>query len=260
MAKETVLITGATSGIGYELSKIFALAGFRLILVGRNPTKLKEVENEFSNKTSCQIIIADLSEENAAEKIFSETEKLGLDVDILVNNAGFGLYGEFTKTDLERETDMIRVNIIALTKLCKIYLPKMIKKRSGKILNLSSTAAFQPGPLMAVYYATKAYVLHFSEGISEELIGSGVSVTALCPGPTESGFQKEARMDKSMEVLSRENVMDTKTVAQIGYNALMKKRVVQIAGLKNTITANSVRLIPRSIVRKIVKRIQQKRS
>lgn len=260
MAKETVLITGATSGIGYELSKIFALAGFRLILVGRNPTKLKEVENEFSNKTSCQIIIADLSEENAAEKIFSETEKLGLDVDILVNNAGFGLYGEFTKTDLEKETDMIRVNIIALTKLCKIYLPKMIKKRSGKILNLSSTAAFQPGPLMAVYYATKAYVLHFSEGISEELIGSGVSVTALCPGPTESGFQKEARMDKSMEVLSRENVMDTKTVAQIGYNALMKKRVVQIAGLKNTITANSVRLIPRSIVRKIVKRIQQKRS
>lgn len=260
MAKETVLITGATSGIGYELSKIFALAGFRLILVGRNPTKLKEVENEFSNKTSCQIIIADLSEENAAEKIFSETEKLGLDVDILVNNAGFGLYGEFTKTDLEKETDMIRVNIIALTKLCKLYLPKMIKKRSGKILNLSSTAAFQPGPLMAVYYATKAYVLHFSEGISEELIGSGVSVTALCPGPTESGFQKEARMDKSMEVLSRENVMDTKTVAQIGYNALMKKRVVQIAGLKNTITANSVRLIPRSIVRKIVKRIQQKRS
>ncbi|MGV8085483.1 MAG: SDR family NAD(P)-dependent oxidoreductase [Candidatus Bilamarchaeum sp.] len=260
MAKETVLITGATSGIGYELSKIFALAGFRLILVGRNPTKLKEVENEFSNKTSCQIIIADLSEENAAEKIFSETEKLGLDVDILVNNAGFGLYGEFTKTDLERETDMIRVNIIALTKLCKIYLPKMIKKRSGKILNLSSTAAFQPGPLMAVYYATKAYVLHFSEGISEELIGSGVSVTALCPGPTESGFQKEARMDKSMEVLSRENVMDTKTVAQIGYNALMNKKVVQIAGLKNAITANSVRLIPRSIVRKIVKRIQQKRS
>lgn len=260
MAKETVLITGATSGIGYELSKIFALAGFRLILVGRNPTKLKEVENEFSNKTSCQIIIADLSEENAAEKIFSETEKLGLDVDILVNNAGFGLYGEFTKTDLERETDMIRVNIIALTKLCKLYLPKMIKKRSGKILNLSSTAAFQPGPLMAVYYATKAYVLHFSEGISEELIGSGVSVTALCPGPTESGFQKEARMDKSMEVLSRENVMDTKTVAQIGYNALMNKKVVQIAGLKNAITANSVRLIPRSIVRKIVKRIQQKRS
>jgi short-subunit dehydrogenase len=218
------------------------------------------VENEFSNKTSCQIIIADLSEENAAEKIFSETEKLGLDVDILVNNAGFGLYGEFTKTDLERETDMIRVNIIALTKLCKLYLPKMIKKRSGKILNLSSTAAFQPGPLMAVYYATKAYVLHFSEGISEELIGSGVSVTALCPGPTESGFQKEARMDKSMEVLSRENVMDTKTVAQIGYNALMNKKVVQIAGLKNAITANSVRLIPRSIVRKIVKRIQQKRS
>ena len=260
MMKETVLITGPTSGIGYEMAKIFAENGFSLVLVGRDAEKLNKVEKELSKITECRSITADLSEEKSAEKVFRETEKMKLDIDILINNAGFGLYGEFAKTDIDREAAMINVNVMTLTKLCKLYLPKMIEKRNGKILNIASTAAFQPGPLMAVYYATKAYVLHFSEAISEELDGSGVSITALCPGPTQSGFQKEARMDSSMEVLSKENVMDVKTVANAGFDALMNKQVVRIVGFRNEITANSIRIIPRSIVRKIVKRIQQTRT
>jgi short-subunit dehydrogenase len=255
--KNTVLISGPTSGIGFELARLFSENGFNLILVGRNKEKLEKISRELENeKCKCEIIVADLSDSKIHKKIFEQTKYH--EVEILVNNAGFGLYGEFLETDLEKELEMIQVNIVALTTLTKLFLPQMIKRKRGKVLNVASTAAFQPGPLMAVYYATKAYVLHFSEAISEELIGSGVSVTALCPGPTESGFQREANMDSSMEVLQKRNLMDAKAVARIGYNALMKNKVIEVAGFRNKITSEIVRFAPRSVVRKIVKRIQMK--
>ncbi|MBI5223163.1 SDR family oxidoreductase [Candidatus Micrarchaeota archaeon] len=255
------LITGPTSGIGYELARIFANNGFDLILVGRNREKLEKVASELKNtETNCDIIVSDLVGKEAAIGVFEETRKKRLDVDILVNNAGFGLYGEFSKTDIDKEIEMIELNIVTLTTLTKLFLPQMIARKSGKILNLASTAAFQPGPLMAVYYATKAYVLHFSEAIAEELKETGVSVTALCPGPTETGFQKEAKMDNSVEVLRKENVMDAKTVAKVGYDALISRKVIAVAGLKNKITAELVRIAPRSIVRKIVKKIQESKT
>ncbi len=255
---KNVLITGPTSGIGYELAKIFAEKNFGLILVGRNREKLEQVSNELGRE-KCTIIVSDLSKINAAREIFEETQKQKIEVEILVNNAGFGIYGEFLETELEKELEMIQVNIVALTSLTKLFLPQMIQRKSGKILNLASTAAFQPGPLMAVYYATKAYVLHFSEAISEELDGSEVSITALCPGPTESGFQTASKMDKSMEVLQKRNVMDSKTVAKIGFDALMKKKVIAVAGFRNKITSELVRIMPRALTRKIVKEIQRKR-
>lgn len=256
--KNAVLISGPTSGIGFEMAKIFSENGFNLILVGRNKEKLEKISKELENeKCKCEIIVADLSDPKSSKKIFEQTKDH--EVEILVNNAGFGLYGEFLETDLEKEIEMIQVNIVALTTLTKLFLPQMIQRKRGKILNLASTAAFQAGPLMAVYYATKAYVLHFSEAISEELIGSGVSITALCPGPTESGFQREANMDSSMEVLQKRNLMDAKSVARIGYNALMKNKVIEVAGFRNKLTSELVRIMPRAMTRKIVKLIQRKR-
>lgn len=255
--KNAVLISGPTSGIGFEMAKIFSEKGFNLILVGRNKERLEKISRELENeKCKCEIVVADLSDSKIHKKIFEQTKNH--EVEILVNNAGFGLYGEFLETDLEKEIEMIQVNIVALTTLTKLFLPQMVQRKRGKILNVASTAAFQAGPLMAVYYATKTYVLHFSEAISEELIGSGVSVTALCPGPTESGFQKEANMDSSIEVLQKRNLMDAKSVARIGYNALMKNKVIEVAGFRNKLTSELVRIIPRSMTRKIVKRIQMK--
>lgn len=254
--KNAVLITGPTSGIGFELTKIFVEKGFNLILVGRNKEKLEELVKGLKEENEYQIVVAELSSPESIGKIVEQVKNH--EIEILVNNAGFGLYGEFLETNLDKELQMIQVNISSLTALCKMILPSMIKRKRGKILNIASTAAFQPGPLMAVYYATKAYVLHFSEAIAEELCGSGVTVTALCPGPTESGFQKEAKMDSSIEVLQKRNVMDAKTVAKMGFDALMRGKVIEVAGIKNKITSEIVRFMPRSVVRKIVKRIQRK--
>jgi uncharacterized protein len=258
-SSKTVLITGASSGIGYELAQIFAINKYNLVLVARNEQKLNEIAHQFQEKFSIltKIIVEDLSLLDVPKKIFQELQQEKITIDILVNNAGFATYGFFWETDLKDELQMMQLNMVALTHLSKLFLKEMVARQQGKILNIASTAAFQPGPLMAVYYATKAYVLSFSEALANELIGTGVTVTALCPGPTESGFQAKANMERS-QLVSGKKIMDAKTVAEIGYRGLMNNQTVVIPGLKNQLLALSIRFTPRNLVTKIVRSMQKK--
>lgn len=255
MASETVLVTGASSGIGLELAKCFAADGSRLILVARSGPALEALATELRAcyKIEAQVLIADLALPETPRRIFDSLQTSGITVDVVVNNAGFGTQGPFAKTVPERQLEMLQVNITALTHLTRLFLPGMIERRRGGVLNVASTAAFQPGPLMAVYYATKAYVLSFSEGIAEELRGTGVTVTTLCPGPTFTNFTAVAHMENSP--LFKFGAMSAESVARIGHDAFRRGRFVAVAGLKNWLAAFSVRLAPRLFVRKIAWRL-----
>jgi len=194
--RETALITGASSGIGLDLARLMA-PGFDLIITARNQAGLENIaqELEIAHGNHVHVIPADLAMPDAPQQVFAEIERRGLQVDILVNNAGFGSYGAFAESDHQTDLDMIQVNITALTSLAKLALPGMLARKRGRIMNVASTAGFQPGPLMAVYYATKAYVIMFSEAIANELKGSGVTVTCLCPGATATKFAGRAKME-----------------------------------------------------------------
>ena len=255
---KTALITGASGGIGHELAKLFAQDGYNLVVIARSQEKLAQVAQELQSKFGILVkaIPKDLAIPTAPEEIFTELQNEGITIHFLVNNAGFATYGLFADTDLNSELQMMQVNMVALTHLTKLFLREMVKQREGKILNVASTAAFQPGPLMAVYYATKAYVLSFSEAIANELEGTGVTVTALCPGPTETGFQKRADMEQSRLVSGR--IMKVETVARIGYSGLMNNQTVVIPGLKNQLLAQSVRFMPRNFVTQIVRDLQER--
>ncbi|MBY0385203.1 SDR family oxidoreductase [bacterium] len=251
----TALVTGASSGIGLELAKVLAREKMDLILVARSLDKLEELKKELSPLgPKISVISHDLSTPGSALELYKKTQSLGLNVDCLVNNAGFGEFGEFFKIDRQRQTDMIHLNITSLTELSHLYLPSMLQKKSGHIVNIASTAAFQPGPLMAVYFATKAYVLSFSEALSEELNGTGVSVTTICPGPTESGFLAAAHLE-SADLFKRSNIPTSKEVAEFTFKAMQNKDVVAVHGWGNWLLAQSNRLAPRSVVRKITKRV-----
>jgi short-subunit dehydrogenase len=247
----TALITGASGGIGLELARIFAEQGYALVLVARNRERLEEIAVELK-PTPVQVLAKDLALVGAAEGIHREVPK----VDVLVNNAGYGVYGPFVKTPLDDELGMLQLNMTALVVLTKLYLPAMVAAKNGKILNVASTAAFQPGPLMALYYATKAFVLSFSEAIGNELEGTGVTVTALCPGPTATGFQARTKLEKS-RLIKRMKVMDARTVAEAGYRGLMAGKPVVIPGLMNKLLAQSVRFSPRVLVTKIARMMQE---
>jgi short-subunit dehydrogenase len=257
--KNTALITGASNGIGLELARIHASKGGDLVLVARSKSKLDELKNELEKEF--QIVVytigKDLSAINSAREVYDETNKQNIQIDILINNAGFGDFGLFAETDWNKESEMINLNISTLTLFTKLYLQDMVKRRSGKIMNLASTAAFQPGPMMAVYFATKAYVLSFSEALSNEVSSKGVSVTALCPGPTTSGFQTAASMDNS-KLFNNKNLPTSKEVAKYGYNAMIKGKTIAIHGIMNTILATSLRLVPRAVVLKISRMILDK--
>lgn len=255
----TALITGASNGIGLELAKIHASKGGNLVLVARNKSKLDELKTELESeyKVSVYTIGKDLSAINSAQEVYDETTKQNIQIDYLINNAGFGDFGMFLETDWNKEMQMINLNITTLTQFTKLYLQDMAKRRSGKIMNVASTAAFQSGPTMAVYYATKAYVLSFSEAINNEVSDKGVTVTTLCPGATESGFQAAAAMEES-NLVKGKKLPTSKEVAEYGYAAMMKGKTVAIHGLINWIMANSVRFIPRAIVVKITRKIQDK--
>ena len=254
--KKNALITGASGGIGYEFVKLLARDGYDLFLVARNETKLKEIQKDLESQYDIHVtvMVKDLSEPNAAQAVVHE---LGRDVaiDVLINNAGFGNFGMFAETDWKKESSMIQLNITALTHLTKLLVPGMKERGVGRILNVASTAAFQPGPLMAVYYATKAYVLSFSEAIANELKGSGVTVTALCPGATASNFQKASAMEKSALVKDKK-LPSAAVVAKTGYEALMKGKTVVIHGQYNKFLAFIVRLFPRNVVTQLVRRAQ----
>jgi uncharacterized protein len=255
--RKTALITGASYGIGLELARIFAREGYNLVLVARSGDRLRQLSSELerAHGTRSLILASDLTEPGSSAYLLDQTKRADIQVDVLVNNAGFGQFGFFAENDLEVCLQQIQLNVTTLTHLTRLYLPAMIERKTGRILNVASTAAFQAGPLMAVYYATKAYVLHFSEAIANELQGTGVTVTCLCPGPTATEFQKRAKITGIR--LFKYGSMDARTVAEDGYRALMAGKPVAISGFKNWLVAQSVRFAPRQMATAIARRLQE---
>jgi hypothetical protein len=247
--QQTALITGASGGIGNELAKLFARDHFNLVLVARNGEKLAQFADELQRQfgITAKTIAIDLAATSAPQSVFDQLKKEAIMVDILVNNAGYGNFGEFATMPLEDAVGQINLNITALTALTRLFVPAMVERRSGRIMNVASTAGFQPGPLMAVYYATKAYVISFTEALANELKRSGVTVTCFCPGATETGFAARAGNDKT-RLFQKFGPMNVKTVAAQGYRGLMKGKTLVIAGTKNWLIAESVRFAPRKAV------------
>jgi short-subunit dehydrogenase len=257
--KGTVLITGASGGIGWELALLFVKDGFQVVAVARNEEKLKALQHMVKEKYQADLdyVATDLIAPNAVENLLGQLTEKNVKIDYLVNNAGFGQYGFYLETDAREEQEMITLNISVLTHLTKALLPGMVARKQGGVLNVASTAAFQPGPLMAVYYATKAYVLSYSEALANEMIGTGVTVTALCPGPTATGFETRANLGSSK--LFQKGVMDVQTVARIGYDGFLNKKTMVIPGMKNSLLSKFVRFVPRKLVTKVVRSMQETR-
>ena len=254
---KTALITGAASGLGYELSLLLAHDSYNLILVDIDGDKLQLVKEEINKANNCKVdvLVKDLSMPNVAVEIFEAIKNVSIDV--LVNNAGFGLFGSFNNTAWNRELDMIHVHVITSTHLTKLLLDGMIKRGSGKILNISSLAAFQPGPLMAIYYASKSYLLSFSEAIANELKETGVTVTVLCPGPTKTAFQEVVSETASHNKIGF-NMACPSDVALYGYEAMQKGKTVAIPGYINKFLASLHRFVSRGMATKIVRNLQEK--
>lgn len=253
----TALITGASSGIGLEFAKVFAANKNNLVLVARSEEKLNQLATELSNNfgITVKVIAADLSKMEQVQQVYNTCKNANIQIDYLVNNAGFGTYGFFVETDWKKTEEMIDLNIKSLTLLSRLFGADMVANKSGKILNVASTAAFQPGPTMAVYFATKSYVLFLSEAMSNELKGTGVTVTCLCPGATESGFMAAASLEDSALFKNRK-LPSSAEVALFGYKAMMKGKMTVIHGIMNYLVANSIRLAPRSWVLPIVRKVQ----
>ena len=247
---KTALITGATAGIGKALAALFAADGHDLVLVARGEERLKRVAEEFEAryKISARALPADLSEPDAPRRLFDTLAGDGVEIEYLVNNAGFGLGGRFADTDLSTELNMIQLNMMSLTAMTKLFMQPMIARGHGRIMNVASTAAFQPGPYMSVYCATKAYVLSLTEAISVELNGTGVTLTALCPGGTTTEFQARAKVEETKFVKTKMiPFMTAEAVAKPGYRAFMNGKTVVITGLVNRLTAFIVRFAPRKL-------------
>jgi len=254
-SRPVALVTGASAGIGRELAKVLAREGHDLVLVARRQAELDELAGTLKEQygATAQVVAVDLSVPDAAAKVLAE---LGADprIDVLVNNAGFGGHGSFASRDRDADLRMVAVNVVALTDLTKLVLPGMIGRGRGRVLNVASTASFQPGPFMAVYYATKAYVLSLSEALAEEVSGTGVTVTCLCPGVTDTEFHAVAGTDAqplTQGMLS----MSAASVAEAGYKAMVRGKRVEIPGFHNKFGAQSVRFAPRGVVLKVVRRL-----
>lgn len=240
----TALVTGASSGIGREVAKLLRADGHDLVLVARREAALNELATEMGG---ARVVVMDLSQRDAVARLVAQVP----DVDVLVNNAGFGDTGPFVEADPSRQLEMIDLNVRAIVELTRAYLPGMVQRRFGRVLNVASTAAFQSGPYMATYFASKAFVLSFSEALSEELRGSGVTVTALCPGFTDTEFQGVAGMATSK--VSMLKAPSAASVAQEGYAAMKAGKTLIVTGLFNRLGVVGVRLMPRAIVRRMVK-------
>ena len=254
---KTALITGVSSGIGLELAHIFASNNINVILVARSEKTLNELAETLVKKygIKAQVFVKDLTIEANVKSLFDELANQ--QIDYLVNNAGFGTFAPFSETKWETSAQMIALNITTLTYLTRLFLPQMIANKSGKILNIASVAAFLPGPYMAVYYATKAYVLHFSEAIAQELKNTGVTVTTLCPGPTESQFMDVSGMAES-KLIKGKKLPTSNQVAEYGYDAMMRGQHVAVHGLANYILSLLPRFFPRRITSWMVGLIQKK--
>ncbi len=258
LVAKTALITGASSGIGLELARLFARDGYRLVLVARNRGALRALGDELQAQYQIDVRISpkDLAHPASPVELYQELQEAGVVLDVLVNNAGFGGHGPFLKTDWNNEAEMMQVNMVALTHLTKLFLPQ-IRAREGKVMNVASVAAFLPGPFMAMYYATKAFVLSFSEALAEEMSGTGVTVTCLCPGPVETGFQERAG---TAATLGRSRLLvDVGQVAHDGYEGMKQGKRLVIPGWKNRLAVESLRVSPRSMVTKMVSRMHEKK-
>ena len=253
---KTCLITGGAAGLGFEFAKLAAADGFDLILIDIDSEKLNEAKEaiEKSSNQNINIISRDLCKQNVAHKIYEEIK--GKNIEMLINNAGFGVFGEFSKTDWQREENMMNLHMITSTHLTKLVIKDMLRLNKGKILNVSSLAAFQPGPLMAIYYASKSFLLSFTEAIAREIRGSGVSISVLCPGPTKTNFQSTVSENTSKNKIAV-NMAGVETVASYGYKAFNKGKIVIIPGVMNKLLAFLPRLLPRNTAASIVFKIQR---
>ena len=254
---QTALVTGGSYGIGVDLAECFAKAGYDLILVARSEASLKQEADRLARKyrVAATAIAADLGAHGAGVRVADEVEARGLTVDVLVNNAGYGAAGAFDGSDLDTQLGMIDLNVRVLVELTHIYWPKMLARRRGGVLNVASTAAFQPGPLMAIYYASKAFVLSFSEALWREAQGSGVHVSCLCPGPTASRFRERAGTGKT-RLATLGTPVSSLSVAEAGYAAFAKNQRVLITGARNRVMARLAPFLPRRTLLDIAHRIQ----
>ena len=250
---KTALITGASEGIGLEFAKIFAKEKYDLVITARNETKLNELANDIKNKSdvNVRVVVKDLSKQNAGEEIFNKLKNENIVADILVNNAGLGMFDNYWNVDLHDEKNMLQVNIMALAELTILFARDMMNRGGGKILNVASTAAFQPGPTMPGYYASKAFVLRYSQAVNFEMRKKGVQVSTLCPGPTITEFQIRSKMNET-NMFKRKFAMSAEEVASIGYKGLMNGRSVIIAGGLNWLAAMTSRIAPSKISMKVV--------
>ena len=257
---KTALITGASSGIGLELAHLFARDSYRLVLLARNRNTLRQIGDDLQSRYGVTVRIApkDLAHPATPAELYQELLESGIVLDVLVNNAGFGLAGPFQSTDWNQEAEMMQVNMVAATHLVKLFLPQ-IRAREGKIMNVASTAAFQPGPFMSVYYASKAYLLSFTEALAEELDGTGVTVTCLCPGPVKTNFQRRAYLEGTAMV-SSPMLVDVRDVARIGYEGMKQGKRLVIPGWKNRVGVEMLRISPRTMVTKVVRKLQEKKN
>ena len=257
MNPETVLVTGASSGIGLELARCFAADKSRLILVARNTAALESLAAELRSRRAIEahVLAADLAQPESPQKIFDTLQGRGMVVDVLVNNAGFGLHGPFAELPLARQLDILQVNVNALVALTGLFLPGMIQRGRGGVLNVGSVAGFIPGPNMAVYYASKAFVQSFSEGLFEELRGSGVSVTNLCPGGTDTNFSNVARGYRSREMQHAK--AGAAEVAAAGHRAFRSGKCIHVPGVANKVLTEAPRILPRALIRKAVARFNR---
>ena len=254
---EAVVIKSAGRGMGREFSKLFGEKGYRLVITARREKNLAELKKMYP-ENNVEVIPCDLGSEAGAEYLYNEVKKRSIKVDILINNAGFGLFGEFYETDIEKEKKMIDLNVKALVELSKYFLQEMLERNSGRILNVASIAAFQPGPYMSVYYASKAFVLSFSEALRNEVRNTGVCISVLCPGPVETEFEKSSELTKS-KLFSKLKPVTAEKVAYAGYRGLMKNRAVIIPGFFNRAAITAGTFVPTGIKVNIARKIQEKK-
>lgn len=257
--KKYTLVTGASSGIGYELAHICAKKGNNLVLVARNVKKLQSIKQKWERTYSIyiEVIEADLSKADAPIYIYEEVQTKKIFIEQLINNAGVGSFGYFHKNKAKDDLQIVDVNIRALTYLCKLFIPHMVKNRKGRILNVASTAGFAPGPMMSVYYASKAYVISLSYAIAKELKGSGVTVSILCPGPTKTDFQRRSNMKKAS--FTQGAVMNPRVVAMAGYSGMMKGKRIITPGTGNKVLVEIMKILPYRISTFIVECTQDKK-
>lgn len=261
MSRPVALVTGASGGIGLELARLCAKDSHDVVLVARSAAKLEEAAKYLSGMygVRAEVIVADLVDPEAPEAIMARVAELGLEVDVLVNNAGVGLWGLFGRQEKQRILDLLQLNITSLTHLTRLALPGMVSRRRGRVLNVASAGGFAPGPLMAVYFATKAYVIHFSEAIGNELRGTGVTVTALCPGPVATGFSAASGMQQ-VNLQTLPGALDAASVARLGYRAMRRGQAVVVPGIVMKATILAGKFSPRWLVVHITRWLQEQKA